>query len=60
MIRKRAMSLLAMALLVAVTGFAPRAYAQDAPQTETVDTQACAHDGGWFDPDLGMCELQAP
>jgi hypothetical protein len=58
MIRKHAIALLGMALLVAFTGFAARAYALDAPQT--TDQQECGHDNGWFDPDIDVCETQAP
>ena len=52
--RKYAITLLGMALLVAFSGFAARAYAFDAPQT------ACSAEGGWFDPDINTCEMQAP
>ena len=60
MIRKRAITFLGMALLVAVSSFAGRAYAMDVPQTTTVDQQECAHDGGWFDQDIDVCEVEAP
>jgi hypothetical protein len=60
MIRKHAIALLGMALLVAFTGFAARAYALDSPQTSTVDQQECDHDNGWFDADIDVCETQAP
>jgi hypothetical protein len=56
MIRKRAITFLGMALLVAFSGFAARAYAFDAP---TVDQQECASDGGWFDQDINYCEIES-
>jgi hypothetical protein len=49
-----------MALLVAVSSFAARAYAVDVPETATVDQQDCAHYGGWFDKDIDVCEVEAP
>jgi hypothetical protein len=60
MIRKHAIAFLGMALLVISTGFAARAYALDTPPTEQGDQQQCAHDNGWFDADLGICEQEAP
>jgi hypothetical protein len=56
MIRKRAIAFLGMALLVAFSGFAARAYAQD----PAADRQECVTDGGWYDPDINICEFQAP
>ena len=55
MIRKRAITFLGMALLVAFSGFAARAFADT-----TADQQECVNDGGWFDQDINVCEYQAP
>jgi hypothetical protein len=52
MIQKRAIAFLGMALLVAFSGFAARAYAGD--------QQDCTSDGGWFDQDVNVCEYEAP
>ena len=52
--RKYAITMLGMALLVAFSGFAAGAYAYDTPQ------QTCSFEGGWFDPDTNSCEMQAP
>jgi hypothetical protein len=46
MIRKHAIALLGMALLVAGSGFAAQAHAD------------CS--GGWANPDSGTCEFEAP
>jgi len=51
--RKYAITLLGMALLVAFSGFAARAYAFDTPQ------QACTSEGGWFDGDINTCEMHS-
>jgi hypothetical protein len=51
MIRKRAITLLGMALLVAASGFAAQAYTNKGQQD-------CA--GGWINPDSGTCEFEAP
>jgi hypothetical protein len=56
MIRKRAIAFLGMALLVAFSGFAVQAYAQDPAQ----DRAECRHNDGWFDQDIDYCEYQAP
>jgi hypothetical protein len=60
MIRKRAITFLGMALLVAFSSFAARAYALDAPADQTTNQQECARDGGWFDPAINACEYEAP
>jgi hypothetical protein len=58
MMRKRAITLLGMALLVAASGFATRAWASD--RQPTVDQQHCDDGGGWVDPAAGTCEFEAP
>jgi hypothetical protein len=59
MIRKRAITFLGMALLVAFSGLATRAFA-DFADDATADQQECKADGGWFDQDINVCEYQAP
>ena len=59
MIRKRAITFLGMALLVAFSGFAARAYA-DFSDDATGNQQECTADGGWFDQDINVCEYGAP
>jgi hypothetical protein len=49
-----------MALLVAFSSFAARAYALDAPADTTTNQQECARDDGWFDPAINACEYEAP
>lgn len=60
MLRKHAMTWLAVALLVAASGFTARSYAADVPQTPTIEDQNCQADGGWFVQGVGVCEIEAP
>jgi hypothetical protein len=59
MIRKRAITFLGMALLVAFPGFASRAYADFAGDA-TTNQQECTADRGWLDLDINFCEYGAP
>jgi hypothetical protein len=58
MIRKRAIALLGMALLVGASGFAAQAHTVKVERTATVNQQDCS--GGWINPDSGTCEFEAP
>jgi hypothetical protein len=62
MIRKRAITFLGIALLVAFSGFASRAYADFAGDA-TANQQECTAEGGSFNQDItfiNYCEYEAP